>query len=102
MRSRNFVAIFLAMVIFFNCNKNSSGENPPPPPANFISTDVKLNGQPVNVSNYNTSVSPVLKFYFSAAINRATVNSAFSFKDKLGNPVSYTTSYENNDNVVVI
>jgi hypothetical protein len=102
MGSRNFVGILLVMVIFFNCNKNSSGGNPPPPPPNFTSTDVKLNGQPVNVSNYNSSVSPVLKFYFSAAIDRTTVNSAFSFKDKFGNPVSYTTSYENNDNVVVI
>ena len=102
MGSRNLAAIILGMVIFLNCNKSSSGGNPPPPPPNFISTDIKLNGQPVNVSNYNTPINPVIKFYFSAAINRNTVNSAFSFKDKVGNAVPYTASYENNDNVVVM
>src|SRR6266487_5876078 len=102
MSSRNFVVILLVMFIFLNCNKNSSGGNTPPPPSNFVSTDIKLNGQPLNGSNYNTTISPVIKFSFSTAINRTTVNSAISFKDKSGTAVAYTVSYENNDNVVVI
>ena len=102
MSSRNFLVILLGMLIFLNCNKNSSGGNTPPPPSNFVSTDIKLNGQPLNGSNYNTTISPVIKFSFSTAINRTTVNSAISFKDKSGTAVAYTVSYENNDNVVVI
>ncbi len=101
MSSRNLIAALLVMVISSNCKKNSSGGNTPPP-SNFISTDIKLNGQPLNGSNYNTTISPVIKFSFSTAINRSTVNSAVSFKDKSGASVSYTVSYENNDNIVVI
>ena len=102
MSSRNFVVILLVMFIFLNCNKNSSGGNTPPPPSNFVSTDIKLNGQPLNGSNYNTTISPVIKFSFSTAINRTTVNSGVSFKDKSGTAVAYTVSYENNDNIVVV
>ncbi len=102
MSSRNFVVILLGMLIFLNCNKNSSGGNTPPPPSNFVSTDIKLNGQPLNGSNYNTTISPVIKFSFSTAINRTTVNSGVSFKDKSGTAVAYTVSYENNDNIVVV
>ena len=102
MRSWNCVVLFLVMVTFYNCSKHSSGGSPPPPPSNFISNDVKLNGQAVNSSNYNTNLNPVIKFYFSTAINRNSVNAAISFQDKSGTVVPYTVSYENSDNVVVI
>ena len=90
------------VIIFHSCNKGSSGKAPPPPPSNFISTDVKLNGQAVNSSNYNTNLNPVVKFYFSTPISRNSVNASVSFQDNSGTVVPYTVSYENNDNVVVI
>jgi hypothetical protein len=90
------------MLVFLECNKKPATENPPPPAPNFNSSDVKLNGQVVNSLNYNVNLSPVLKFSFSAAINKNTVSAAISFKDKLGTSVPYTTAYENNDNVVVV
>jgi hypothetical protein len=103
MSSRNYAAILLITLIFSDCNKKSSGGSPsPPPPPNFNSIDVKINGQTANISNYNINLSPALKFSFSTAINKNTVSTAISFKDKTGISVPYTTSYENNDNTVVI
>src|SRR6266487_5015068 len=101
MSSRNCVAILL-LFVFWNCNKKSSDGNPGMPPANFSSTGVKLDEHSVNSSNYNVNISPILKFSFSAAINRSTVNSAFSFADKTGIIVPYTVAYENNDNTIII
>src|ERR1043166_2498546 len=101
MSSRNSVAILL-LFVFWNCNKKSSGGNTAPPPANFNSTDVKLNEHSANSSNYNVNLSPVLKFSFSTAVDRSTVNAAFSFADKTGIIVPYSVAYENNDNTVII
>jgi hypothetical protein len=98
----NYAVILFIMLVFLECNKKPATENPPPPAPNFNSSDVKLNGQVVNSLNYNVNLSPVLKFSFSAAINKNTVSAAISFKDKLGTSVPYTTAYENNDNVVVV
>ncbi len=98
----NYVVILLIMIIFLNCNKKSSDGNSPPPTPNFYSTDVKLNGQAAIASNYNINLSPVLKFSFSAALDKNTINTAISFKDKAGASVVYSTSYENNDKTVII
>jgi hypothetical protein len=102
MSSRTSVAILFVMLMFSNCSKTSSGGNPPPAPPNFYSTEVKLNGQTATTSNYNVNLLPVLKFSFSAALNKSTVNGAVSFTDKAGASVSYASSYENNDKTIVI
>jgi hypothetical protein len=96
------VAILFVMVLISDCSKKSSGGNSPPPTPNFYSTDVKLNGQSAAASNYNINLIPILKFSFSAALNKSTVSTAVSFMDKAGASVSYTTSYENNDKTLVI
>jgi len=104
MRNRGCVVavMLLIMLAFLDCNKSSSAGNPPPSPANFNSTDVKLNGQSANASNYNINLTPVIKFFFAVPINKSTVNTAVTFKDRSGSSIAYTASYENNDNVVVI
>src|SRR4030095_14494180 len=100
MSSRTSVAILFVMLMFSNCSKTSSGGTPPPAPPNFYSTEVKLNGQTATTSNYNVNLLPVLKFSFSAALNKSTVNGAVSFTDKAGASVSYASSYENNDKTI--
>jgi hypothetical protein len=96
------VAILLVMVLLYECSKKSSGGNPPPPTPNFYSTEVKLNGQTAAASNYNINLAPILKFSFSAALNKSTVSTAIAFADKAGASISYTTSYEDNDKTLVI
>jgi hypothetical protein len=102
MSREKYVVISLIMIVFSNCNKKSSGGNPPPPTPNFYSTEIKLNGQTASASNYNINLSPVLKFSFSAALNKNTISAAISFKDKAGTSVAYSASYENNDKTVII
>ncbi|HEV8286828.1 MAG TPA: glucoamylase family protein [Chitinophagaceae bacterium] len=99
---QKYAVILLIMVVFIQCNKKSSDGNSPPPTPNFYSTETKLNDLMVNASNYNTNLSPVLKFSFSAALNKNTVTIAISFTDKGGTSISYSSSYENNDKTLVI
>lgn len=95
------MAVLVVAVSFFNCNKKSGDESPTPAP-NFILTDIKINGQTVNASNYNLNVSPSLRLSFSSAVNKTTVNTAITFKDKMGTTIFYITSYENNNNTIII
>src|ERR1051326_4335079 len=101
MSSRHWGSILL-LVLFWNCNKRSAGGDTVQPPANFNPTGITLNGHSVTSLSYNNNISPVIKFSFSAAVNKNTVNTAFSFSDKNGVVVPYTVSYENNDNTVII
>jgi hypothetical protein len=98
MSRRNCAAVILLFAVW-SCSKKSGDQSAP---ANFSSTGIKLNGQSSGSANYNIGVSPAIQFFFSAAIDKSTVNSAFSFTDKGGAAVAYTASYQNNDQTVVI
>ena len=63
----------------------------------LVPPSIKLNGHSVNSSNYNTGILPVIEFSFSSALDKSTVNSAFSFTNKNGMAVAYTVSYSNDD-----
>src|SRR5438105_6663421 len=102
MSRKNFVAIPAVIFIVLSCSKRSSNGNSPPAMPNFYSTDVKLNGQTASASNYDINLTPVIKFSFSAAVNKGTIPSAFIFQDKSGAPIAYSTSYENSDKTVII
>lgn len=98
--SRWNCATVLLLFVFWSCSKKPGVDSSAP--ANFSSTGIKLNGHSANPSNYNIGVSPAIEFFFSSAIDKTTVSSAFSFKEKSGATVAYTVSYENNDNTVII
>ena len=101
MSSRYWGGILL-LFLFWDCNKKSAGDNGVQPPANFSLAGITLNGQSATSLTHDINVLPVIKFSFSAAVNKSTVNTAFSFSDKNGVVVPYTVSYENNDNTVII
>ena len=101
MSSRYWGSILL-LFLFWDCNKKSAGDNGVQPPANFSLAGITLNGQSATSLTYDINVLPVIKFSFSAAVNRSTVNTAFSFSDKNRVVVPCTVSYENNDNTVII
>src|SRR5438067_13571547 len=102
MSIKNFIAILAIILIVLSCSKKSSNGNSPPAMPNFYSTEVKLNGQTVSASNYDINFAPVIKFSFSAAVNKGTVPAAFIFQDKSGAPIGYSASYENSDKTVII
>jgi hypothetical protein len=99
-----FSGFILMSLLMVSCGKKSSTTSPPPPPSPsaFSATTVTINGQsPVSV-NYNINANPVIKFSFSAPIDHNSVNSNFSFSEKSGATVSYSTTYLNSDSTVVI
>ena len=95
----NCGAVILLFVLW-SCSKEPGA--PSGSSADFSSTGIKLNGQSSSSANYNIGVSPAIQFFFSSAIDKSTVNSAFSFTDKGGVAIAYIASYENNDKTVVI
>lgn len=97
-----FFSIALVIIIA-GCGKDETTvPPPPPPPASLSFNSFKINGQFSGFTYYNINRVPVLKFSFSAPVNRTTVTTSFSFREKSGTIVGYTASYENNDSTVVV
>jgi len=92
----------VVLSMLFGCKKN----NPPPPvqvvPASFSFNALKVNGIYNGYTYKGVNTAPVIKLSFSAAISHVSVNTSVAFKSNAGAPVTYTTSYQNNDSTVVI
>jgi len=101
---KNYICLFFLLPVFFSCSKseNNNSPAPPPTPASFSFNTLKINGQFSGFTYYNINRTPVIKFSFSAALNRNTIAGSILFRDKSGSAVSYNTSFENNDSTVVI
>jgi len=98
-----FVNVLFFAVTWYGCSKSSDGTVVTPPnPASFSFNAFKLNGQFNGFSYKNINTSPVLKFSFSAPVNKVTVSGALSFNSSSGTIISYNTTYENNDSTVVV
>lgn len=87
-----------------SCSKKSSTTSPPPPPPPpaFSSTSVTINGKSVAAVNYTINTSPVIKLSFSAPLDHNSVSSNFSFRDKSGASVPFSSAYLNSDSTVII
>jgi hypothetical protein len=96
----------IAVLLITSCGNKGSGDDPipPPPPAptSFSINSVKVNSLAGGFTYYNVNTTPILKFSFFAPINRTTVNTSFSFRDKSGANVGYNSTFENGDSTVVI
>jgi hypothetical protein len=90
-----------AVLLFAGCGKGEDN-TPPPPSASFSLNSVKINGQSGGFTYFNINSNPVIKFSFSAPLNRSTVAGSFSFRDKVNNTVAFSTTYENGDSSVVV
>ena len=101
---KNYYFLFFLLPFYFSCSKNGNNNPtpPPPPPAAFSFNTLKINGQFSGFTYYNINRTPVIKFSFSAPLNRSTITSSVLFKDKAGANINYSTTYENNDSTVVI
>ena len=102
MRDRIFYLLWVIIgaIIFNACEGDDDTPTPPPSPFDFLS--LRINGIPRSLTSFNVDKNPVLKFTFSAPVNRNTVNSSFTFIDKVSTLIPYTVSYENADSSVLI
>lgn len=94
--------IFLGTVLA-SCGKKSSTTPPPPsPPPALSSKSVTVNGNTIASITNNINVTPAIKFSFSAPLDHTSVSSNFSFADKSGAPVAFSSTYTNGDSAVII
>ncbi len=99
---KNIIAGFIILYVIQGCGKNGTDPVNPPAPANFNLSSWSVNNALSQTTNYNVSTNPVIRFRFSAAINRSTVANNIVLKENSGSPVNYSVSYENSDSVVVL
>ncbi|HSZ34995.1 MAG TPA: glucoamylase family protein [Puia sp.] len=94
-------SVFLIFLITGGCKKNNS--TPPPVSGSFTFTSLTLNDSIKNsFINYNVNNKPVLKYNFSAPIDKTTVSSAVSFIGSDGNSVQLNITYGNGDSSFLI
>ncbi|MGE5109131.1 MAG: glucoamylase family protein [Sphingobacteriales bacterium] len=95
--------LMLFSMFFFTCSKKSGGGSVTPPAPNYSLTSWSINSivSPSNV--YDINKTPVIKFKFSAAVNKSTVTPvSLSFAEASGTAVNYNVSYQNADSTIVI
>jgi len=98
---KKFQCLFLTLFFLFSCKKKETPIVPPVVPASFAATSASLNGSTVMPFKF-VPLSPVIKIAFSAKINPASVASNVLYNQANGTAVSYTTSTENGDSILVI
>ena len=100
-----YCCLFVLILLLNSCSKNSGSTTttppPPSPPSPLSVTTIKINGVANGFTYVGINTTPVIKLSFSAPVNRNSIT-AFSLKNNNGTPVSFTTSFENNDSTVVI
>ncbi|HVU59208.1 MAG TPA: glucoamylase family protein [Puia sp.] len=99
----NIIILALAgwyMTSIAACSKSSSAPDQPPGPLrlNSIAFDNVSPAQPY----YNISGSALVKFSFTAPLDKSSVTTSFYFKDNTGAAVPYNATWSNNDSVVTI
>ncbi len=101
---RSIGKIFLAGLFLAGCSKKGSESEPdnPPAPANLSLHSWSVDGVLSKASYQNVSPTPVIKFHFSAPVNRSTVTASFSLRQASGTSVNYNVSYEKSDSMVVL
>jgi hypothetical protein len=96
-----YYSAFLVSLLIIGCKKDNSMT--PAVPGSFTFTSLTLNDTIKNsFINFNVNNKPVLKFNFSAPIDKTTVTTAVTFKGSDGSSVQLNYTYENNDSIVVI
>ena len=99
MRQLSFLFI---IVIIIGCSCSKKKDNEPDTPKNPIANNVTINALNFNTVLNNIGVRPVIRIGFSQPLMQSSVTSAVSFKDPGNNSVSFTTTLQNADSVLVI
>ena len=89
------------ILFLFSCSKNENTQPPVIPPGPFTSTSVSVNSSTQQPFKF-VSLLPTLKISFSSKINTATVAGNILFNQVSGSAISFTTTFENSDSVLVI
>jgi len=97
MRKVLFAVVLFHAILIGACKKGSDPAPSPPPATDFSISSWDVDGVTNRDDNKGVSINPVIKLYFPAAINRATVTSAIVLQT-----ASYIVNYQNGDSILVI
>ncbi len=113
-KSKKLFNIFSLLLIvfvlpFIECKKSSTTSTPPPPPpvtTTFGITTHTINSVIFNATKtlYGININPVIQVSFSDKVDKNSISSAISYKNKSQNlsDAAYNISYENNDSSITI
>lgn len=92
-------SVIVVAVLLGSCSKNEV--KPPAPPALRLNAWM-VNGQTSQTTYQNVGVLPVMRFHFSAPVDRSTAPSGFSIKNLAGTAVNHHVFFERADSVIVL
>ncbi len=94
---------FFSSTLIISCSKKSAGVEPPPtPPSALTVKATTINGGALSAVVYNINTTPIIKYSFSAPVDKNTVAASFSFSSANNSSVAFNPVYENNDSTVAI
>src|SRR5687768_15476411 len=93
-----YLSLLVAFIILASCSKRGGTAEP----ATYSNTAVSVDGISSGLVYTRVSTNPALRFSFSAPIQASSVNTGFSFRDISDQAVPFQSSFENNNQTVVI
>jgi hypothetical protein len=104
MKGLAFYSLCLLVLLGVGCGKkDSGGGTPPPSPTPFNLQTTKIDNTVIGATTiYNVKRDPQIRLTFGAAINRSSVATAVTFRERTGTILAPVFTYENNDSTIVI
>lgn len=97
-----YYSIVLLITLCAACSKdNGGGDTPPPPPPALQLRSSSVDGNNGSDLN-NVRLKPVIRFAFSAPVNKTTATTAVSFTNSLAQAVTYSLQWSNGDSVMLL
>ncbi|WP_291403767.1 glucoamylase family protein [Daejeonella sp.] len=99
-----FFTFLLLLLTIVSCKKSSTVITPTNPtlPSTYFFTDLKVNGAFSGFTYNGLNQEPEIKISFSAPINAASIKDNINLSDSFGNTATFSSTFENNDNTLVI
>ena len=99
---KKYYVSWFVLIICLACNKQTAPQ-PPVNPTNFNVSTIKVNDVFLNGSSLtNVNINPVIKFSFTAPVNRLLVSGNVLFNQNGGAAIPFNVSYNNNDSILII
>ena len=92
--------VTILLVTLYSCKKNE--DDPSPTAVNFNLKTWSVNSIQGQSTNYDVSPNPSIRLRFGAAIDKNTVSSNVTIKDKSGSTVNSNISYADADSTLVV
>jgi hypothetical protein len=98
---RYFSIVFL-LAFTLGCDKNNGGGDSPPPPVPALQVrSASVDGN-TGSDLINVRLKPIIRFSFSAPVNKTTATTALSFTNSLAQAVAHNLQWSNGDSVMLL